>query len=453
MSRKAIQLIAAAAVTAAMFHAGCSRNAGPPNFLLISVDTLRPDHLGSYGYHRDTSPRIDEFFGRGTVYEYANSTEANTTPSVVSFLSGMLPQETGVRLLYQKVPEDLPLVSDYLHDAGYQTAGIVSNMVLTVEASDLDRHFDYYDDYVDDIAVEGVFERIAGPTTQAAAEWMVKSHDSERPYFLWVHYQDPHGPYTPPLDAPKDFTHETPKPISLLKLQEYMRIPGVDDGLEYVDRYDEEIAYMDAQVGRLLDLLDEQDMLDNTVVIFTADHGETMMEHEHWFTHGYHVYEAITRVPLMIRLPRQKSGARVETRVSLVDIVPTMLSLAGLTPANELRGQVLDDTVELRPVYMQGNFWRAMVYDQQKWVSMVRKDGQPVPRCYFNLADDPAEKHCTHWVANEHLAAFNALVAGDPDPRGIPEEFAEGMVIEAPKVRPGLDEETLKKLKSLGYVN
>ena len=433
---------------------GCSLREGPPNILLITVDTLRPDHLGLYGYERPTSPNIDEFFEDTIVFEYAYATEANTTPSVVSFLSGTLPQENGVRLLCQKVPEDLTLISDRLSQAGYQTAGIVSNVVLTVECSDLDRHFDYYDDYVDDLATANVYERIAGPTTNAAAEWAVTKYDREQPYFLWVHYQDPHGPYSPPPDKPVDFTHEGKKRFAIGRVEPYQRVSGGDDALEYIDNYDEEIAYLDQEVGRLLALLEEKEMLDNTVVIFTSDHGESMMEHEKWFTHGYHVYDEILRVPLMIRYPGRNRGARVPKRVSLVDLAPTVLDLTGVELETPMRGQVLGRTVEERPVYGQGGLWRSMIYGDQKWFLYVPKESpRPVPRFFYDLNADPGERARKHWIDSDLADDFVKMIASDPDPGGVPAEFEMGMMPTAPKVRPDVDEETLKKLRSLGYVN
>jgi arylsulfatase len=444
----------------------CDGTPSRPNFLFITVDALRADHMSIYGYQRPTSPRIDEFFANGTVYEYAYSTEANTGPSVVSFLSGLLPQDNGVRLQCQKVPPQLRLVSDYLSETGYRTAAIISNAVLTSEYTDLDKHFDYYDDFVDEQEpYRLVFERNGRATTDAGVEWFVKAYDHEKPFFLWIHYQDTHGPYRPPDDKPVDFKHKEPVQIEIKKLPHYHfdigdfpeiragRNPGKIDGAEQVDLYDEELAYMDEHVGRLLDLFLEQSLLKNTVVIFSADHGESMMEHEQWFTHGYHVYEEIARVPLLFRHPQQHEGTRVQTRVSLIDVVPTILDLAGVVHAEQLRGQVLDDSVEDRPIYVQGSQWRSMTFENQKWIIEVDDSTfATIPRHRFDLDSDPKELKPVEWTDTAESARFFELISNDPDPGGIPMEFIGGMSIDAPKVRPGLDEETLKKLRALGYV-
>lgn len=435
---------------------GSPEPTGPPNFLFITVDALRADHMSIYGYERNTSPHIDDFFRDGTVYDYAYSTEANTCPSVASFLSGMLPQDNGVRLMLQHVPEDLMLVSDYLADAGYHTAGIVSNIVLTSEAMRLNLHFDYYDDFVDEKEpYRNIYERNARATTDAGIHWLATTYDSSKPFFLWLHYQDPHGPYHPPPDKPVSFSHDKPLRIKIARVPFYQREPGVNDGLEYVDLYDEELAYMDHHVGRLLKIFEKEGLLENTVVIFSADHGESMMEHEQWFTHSYHVYDEIIRVPLLFRFPDKKPSNRVPSRVSLVDITPTILSLAELEVPGDIRGRVLGGSQVDRPVYAQGGDWRSMHLANRKWIINVKTATLEPPSRHasYELDTDPKELHPVDWLATDEAEQFFELIKSDPDPGGVPLEFQEGYKVSAPKVRPGLDEETLKKLRSLGYVN
>ena len=433
--------------------AGCADERRGPNVLFVTVDALRADHLGAYGYHRATSPNIDAYFAVGTLYERAYATEANTSPSVVSFLTGQLPQENGLRLMLQKVPRDLMTLPDYLSEHGYQTAAVVSNPVLAAEAMDLDAHFDYYDDYMDEReSRRDLWERTAGPTTDAALLWYATAYDADRPYFLWIHYQDPHGPYDAPPDKPVDFDHERAVEIDSMRVPAYERKPGVTDGLEYVDAYDEEIAYMDEHVGRLLESFAAEGLLDDTIVIFSADHGEAMMEHERWFTHAYHV---------MVRFPADSNGRRVQTRVSLVDVAPTILDAAGIDVPEAMSGQVLRGNVEPGPVYAQGGAWRSMTLDDTKWLVQVSKKqrGGSRPnliierRWVYELDTDPRELNRKRWVTTDASEAFFEFIRNDPDPGGIPAEYADGMLPEAPKIRPGVDEETLRKLRALGYVD
>ena len=280
----------------------------PGDILLITIDTLRADHVGLYGYERDTTPNLDRWFESAAIFERAYSTEASTSPSITSILTGKLPQEHGVRLFFQLLPAGLELVTDRLPDA-YQTAAIVSNMVLTDEAIGLGSHFDHYDDRVDQReSKRRIFERNARGTTDAALAWLAAERDPRRPMFLWVHYVDPHGPYRPPEDWDVRFTHEGSHPIGDQYIPPYGRIEGVDDALAYVDLYDAEIAYTDFHVDRLLEGYARNHDVESALIVLTSDHGESMMEHERWFAHTYHVYEEIACVPLMVRGPGVEPG-------------------------------------------------------------------------------------------------------------------------------------------------
>ena len=318
--------------------------------LLVTIDTLRADHVGLYGYARPTTPRIDAWFREGRVFERAYSTEANTSPSIASVLTGLLPQEHGVRLLHQLLPERNRLLPDLL-PARFQTAAVVSNSVLADEAMGMGRRFDHYDDFVDESEpYRRVFERSAEKTTEAAIRWLQEERVPGQPVFLWVHYIDPHGPYHPPPTWPRSFTHATPVPIDVTRLHAYQREPGVTDGLAYVDAYDEEIAYLDASLGRLLDVWASTMEPSRSLAILTADHGESMMEHERWFTHGYHVYEEIVRVPLLMRGAGVPPG-RSRMLASGIDVAPTILRFAGVPVPANLRGEDLraaPDTPSMR---------------------------------------------------------------------------------------------------------
>ncbi len=431
------------------------------NVLLISVDTLRPDHLSLYGYARPTSPRIDAFFGAGHVYTRAYSTEGATAPSVVSILSGLYPAQHGVRLLYQRVAAELELLPDYLSAHGYQTAGVVSNNVLTDEASGLASHFDFYDDFVDEREHNReIYERRASRTTDSALYWFGEERDESRPHLLWVHYIDPHGPYEAPDDRPTEFTHDTPRPIDPQRVRQYQRVRGVTDGEFYVDRYDEEIAYMDREVGRLLDAYAERGLLENTVVVFTADHGETMMEHERYFTHGYHVWDAIVRVPLMIRA-EGLTARTLDQPVSLVDLVPTLVTQLGVAAPGALAtldGMLLRERSNETSLSVESvsgkTTHRARIQGDSKLYITIGRDGTLSKNGWMDLAVD-AESDETFRPGRPPSGGWAELlqwVQSDPDPRGIPSEFEEGAKLDGPKVAPGRTEEQLEALRRLGYV-
>jgi len=456
-------LVAVAAVLggAACRHSGSEPARGPADVLLITVDTLRADHMSLYGYERPTTPHLDRWFGDGAIYERAYSTEANTSPSLVSVLSGLLPQDHGVRLLYQLLPTATRVLPELLPDR-YETAAIVSNMVLTDEAIGLADRFDFYDDFVDEReSSRAVYERNAARTTDAALRWLAARAESERPVFLWVHYIDPHGPYRPPTDWPRSFTHDVARTIDIDRVPLYQRERGVTDGLTYVDRYDEEIAYTDAEVGRLLDRFAVLRSIDDTLVVFTADHGESMMEHERWFTHGYHVYDEIVRVPLMLRGPGMERGRRTEP-ASGIDIAPTILRFLGETPPPTMPPVDLRDGMGLtptRPIFAEATWggkkqWRAAVTRDEKWMTQVWAPSRAtMQQRRYDLVGDPGELSAQAWDPDAPAPRqLVELSRTDPDPAGRPAEYAKGLLLTAPKVAPRVSAEARERLKSLGYV-
>ncbi len=439
-----------------------------PNIVLIVVDTLRPDHMSFYNYHRPTTPHLDRWFANSRRFEQAYAPISFTPPSMMSLLSGLYPMKHRVRMVFQKLPDRVPIISDYLKPLGYHTAAVVSNMVLTQEATNLGTRFDYFDDYVDELVpVRKGYERNAGRTTDAAIEWLQKASALESPHFVWLHYMDPHGPYAPPPEKPIAFDHDTPQPIDIRRIPVYNQLDGNNDGLYYVDRYDEEIAYTDAEIGRFLDAYQRAGLLEDAIVIFTSDHGEYMMDHEKWFTHGYHVYNASTRVPLMILEPGGE--ARTETApVSLVDLLPTMLSYAKAERMPELDGSSLLAPGE-RDIFLEGlgagrgKQFRGLVRGFHKW-TIYSEGGAELEqyRRYYDLSRDPHEAAPTTWdEAGPAPPALLDALRRDPDPSGMPQNVISGKRLSNAKAKPagglpmvveGLDEETLERLRALGYV-
>jgi arylsulfatase A-like enzyme len=457
----------AALVLAAFGMCACGRTAErPPDIVLLTIDTLRADHLGLYGYSRPTSPNLDRWFANELVFENAYATETATSPSVASILTGLLPQHHRVRIFYQLLPADVITVSDRLRSAGYQTAAVVSNVVLTNEAIGLAAHFEHYDDYVDEreSSREHIWERRAARTTDAALAWLGTQRDASRPLFLWLHYIDPHGPYSPPAGEPVHFSHEGRTPVVPGRMQEYQITRGTEDALVYVDLYDEEIAYCDREVGRLLDGLAPKIDLDRTALVFAADHGEAMIEHEWWFSHQYNVYEPLARVPFAIRMPSglwgRKSG-RIRGTVSLVDLTPTLLALAGIPEPPGLDGHSLFDGVPGRALIEATGFdgryhYRSLVRGNDKWILRLARDsGEILHRWRLRLDSDPGEQSPLEWHAEDERSAAELveLAASDPDPGGYPREYARGAHLNGPKIRPHLSPDEVEKLRALGYVH
>lgn len=348
---------------------GIARRPARPDVLLITLDTTRADALGCYGGDPAVSPNLDRFAASAHLFERCETSVPQTLPSHTTILSGLEPFHHGVRKnVGAIVGADVPLVSEELHSAGWTTGAFVSAFVLDGRFG-LARGFDHYDAPELNPRLGGSEERRADATIAAANDWLARQHGR---WFLWLHLFDPHAPYEPP--APFD-----------------QRFP---------DRpYVGEVAYMDAQVGAFLAGLEERGALHRAVVLIAGDHGEGLGEHGE-ASHGILLYEATTRVPLMVRLPGQTAGVRHPAPVGLVDVADTIRELAGLAPAGDGRSllPVLEgaDGGEPRgPLYLESlegflrNGWAplyAVVDGRFKYIESPRPE-------LYDVVADPAESH------------------------------------------------------------
>ncbi len=341
--------------SAALLAAGCS-GASRPDVLLVTIDTLRQDRMSLYGYARPTTPRIDALAREALIFTHAQSPRAKTTPAIASLLTGLHPHDHGVRDLALPLDRNVPVLAERFRAAGYRTIGIVGNWVLSDERSGLARGFDTWDETLPDtlgVPPDDVPQRRATSLTDAAIAALelydpLAATDGERaPWFCWLHYMDPHGVYDPPGEhrfspGEPDWLPETfpDDPLHSPRLADY-NVPeearGPDGRVDLArvrDLYDGEIRYVDAELGRLFDALDACGMLDDTLIVLTSDHGESLGEHLYWFEHGFYTYEVTCRVPLLVRLPNSlrfevPAGLR-HGDLSLVDLGPTLLDLVDL---------------------------------------------------------------------------------------------------------------------------
>jgi len=443
---------------------GCRYPENRPNIVLICFDTLRADHLPIYGYERDTSPELDRYFADAEVFDHAYSTASFTTASIVSMLSGLLPARHGVRDFYQRLPGEITLLPDELSSMGYQTAAIVSNTVLTDEALGMADRFDYYDDFVDERELNrSVYERRASRTTDAAIRWLNLERDPRRPHFLLLHYIDPHAPYLPPeSESPRRFQHEGSLAFSSLP-PSYQRLPGVTDALTYVDRYDEEIAYADREMGRFLAAYAKHGLLDDAVLVFTADHGETLLEHRPHFAHSSAIWSEVLRVPLLIRWPGG-TASRNPTPVSLVDLAPTILHAIDPDRRFEFDGVPFSER-QAGDLLLQENWKdsraqakairkRAVIRGHEKWTFQLLPDGRIEPLWHSDLSSDPLEAKPGPWrgqsaeTRKRIEAVISAELARDPAPMSA----QKGKRLSGPKPAPALEEHQREALEALGYI-
>lgn len=400
--------------------AGCSNAPRERlNFVLVTLDTLRADRLGSYGYSAAETPHLDRLASEGARFEQAISPVPSTLPSHATILTGLFPRGHGVRdngtfLL----ADDHVTVAELLSGAGYETAAFVSSFVIDSRFG-LAQGFDTYFDLD-----EGSTERVGGETTERALEWL--SRPRQNPFFLWVHLYDPHAPF----DAPEPYRSR------------------------FAERpYDGEITYTDAVVGEILDRLESLGAKENTLVMVVGDHGESLGEHGEPY-HSWFIYDATLKVPFLARLPGViPADSVIEEQVRLADLAPTALDLLGVPEARweGMQGTSLalwltEGKREHLPAYAESLVPRL----QFGWgeLKAIRERGfkyidAPRPELY-DLGADPGE---TRNIVSEKDNLARELESR-LDQLEREHQRGDGELDE-----PGpIDDETMRKLQSLGYV-
>ena len=402
---------------------------GGPNVVLITIDTLRADHIGCYGYGQIRTPNIDALAADGARFERAYTAVPVTLPSHTVMFTGTYPMLSGMHdFAANKLNPTQPTLASVLKEHGYATAAVIGSAVLDSRFG-LNRGFDFYYDHFDfNRLQESNLEEMERPgnlVADVALDWLSKNYS--RKFFLWMHLYDPHYPYRPP-----------PPYAS-----------------EYKDRpYDGEIAFADAQVGRLIRFLKSKGRYANTLIVLSGDHGESLGEHGEK-THGFFIYNATLHVPFIIHLPGGPSP-----RVALPRIVPDLVSLADLMPT------VLQ-TLKLNiPPQVQGRNLLPMIRAKEPEEARSLYGETFLPRLHFNwselrgietanyhfidaprpelydLAHDPGETQNLYAekkaVAEEMRARLAALIR----------QYSAGQELAE---KTGLDPALMERLKSLGY--
>ena len=353
---RAASLPIVCAMVACAFGAGCdseppappAETTAPANLLLVTVDTLRADHLGSYGSELGVSPSLDALADRSTVFETAYTPIPFTLPAVAGLMTGRHPQAIGIRSNLGRLPADVDTLALRFRERGFATGAVVSNPVLKPRTH-LDRGFDHYDARLEGREkVRDVPERAARATTRAALEMLAQLAEAPGGFFLWVHYQDPHGPYTPPerLVTPRlvEATRAGDRVLPLRTgwsglggIPSYQFLEPHRNAAHYRARYAAEVANVDHAVARLVDALGERGLDRETAIVFTADHGEGLGENDYWFAHGELLNEPSVRVPLLLHVPGRPPERRTQL-ASLLDVVPTLIALFDLGPVAKAGG-------------------------------------------------------------------------------------------------------------------
>jgi len=443
--------------TSLLLVAGCLAACSPSvpseparRVILITCDTLRADHLGCYGYDRPTSPHIDRLAAESVVFQNAWSAAPSTGPSLQSLLTGRFPDEIGATPTNDELmPEEVVTIAEVARDAGLRTAAFVSNGVLVRPPASygevgVQQGFQLFDDAMNSRETHrNLPERTADECTDAVLRW-VGERSADEPFFLWVHYQDPHGPYTPPeADAAlfaRDATGQQPLPVGKnhscrRQIPSYQRIGDERRPGPYVDRYDAEIRFFDTQLGRLLDGLRQRGLDEGALIVFTADHGESLGEHNFWFGHGESLQRELVRVPLLVRAPAamrtgpnapQKGAQRVDRLVMHLDVFPTLLEAMGLSAVKGrgtslLGAEVPADRVAAQFLGPLRNPNRRLAVTDGRWRAVLVAENSPQ---LFDLSQDPGEMNDlaakNQSVLVDLQARYTAFMASDMRPRSKP---------------------------------
>ena len=397
------------------------------NIVLITIDTLRSDRVSSYGSVRVDTPNIYAFADEGVKFTNAASTVPFTFPAHSSILTGLYPPGHGVRENVGYVLDDgVPTLAEVLSDAGWSTAGFVSAFVLDNRWG-IGRGFDHYFDDFDladfDTPNLGSVQRSGDVTIAEAVRWL-DGRSEDTPFFLWLHLYDPHDPYDPP--EPYKSMHPN-RP------------------------YDGEVAYTDSLIGEFRQALEERALLESSLVILTADHGEGLGDHGEG-QHGFFLYDTTVHVPLIVRSPSASDrGLVVDAAVSHVDLFPTILDAVDLWAPKRVHGQSLlplitgEETGARRSVYSESLYpllhygWsplRALRTDDYKLISAPRPE-------VYDVRADRKEEH--------DLSGAQPDVVGELENRL--DELRSEIERDVPTadMAPDLDPETLAQLQALGY--
>ncbi len=424
-----------------------------PHILIYLIDTLRADHLGTYGYHRPVSPAIDAWAQTAVVFEHAIAQSSWTKASVASILTGLSPLRHGANLRADTLSADAQLLGERLRQAGYATAAIITNPNIT-SAFGFDQGYDLFVDLGEEARAQRVVD--------AAFDWLdARPSEADRPFFLYLHTIDPHAPYTPPEAfrtrlAPQVSASTALRSMAIVDGLQADRIVREADTIDQLEAlYDAEIATNDAAFGALLAGLRDRGLENDTLIVLVSDHGEEFGEHGN-FQHGRALHRESLHVPLIIKLPGVAGGRRVDRRVQHLDIVPTVLAAAGL-PRN-----TLGEGTSLLPWIVGGNAAtdpgprvfsylhldgpaRASVYESDwKLIQELAADAETLilPRLY-HLVDDPLEaeqRAAASPVRTGYLTTLLHTWMAAPGSRLQGEEAV-------------LDPELRERLRALGYLD
>lgn len=441
--------------------------AGPtsPNILLVSIDSLRSDHLHCYGYPRETSPTIDQLAAEGVLFTTVAAPTSWTLPSHVTLLTALAPEEHQVVHNWARLAPEALTLAEVLQGAGYSTAGFVSGVY--VEASY--GFFQGFDHFEDQLAFPGTkLDGYEGTTTspglrRLVREWLRRWNDEgrQRPFFVFLHMFDVHYDYNqpPPYDSTFDSDYRGKVTSEDFIHSELIHKDMDSRDLQHIiSLYDGAILYTDHHLGEILEVLRSLGELDKTLIVVTADHGDEFFEHGE---KGHHraLYDESILVPLVMRFPAKiPVGRRIKQQVRLMDVAPTILSLAGFPKPHGFGGAeagipyddqdltplILGDPASNpKPLVAFGGLWGASAYTRTGTAKMILQVEKPDNIEVYDLRSDPLEQQN---LAGQNAAADDALRQQLIAWR----DLHSGRETVAAKMTPSAEQ--LEVLRTLGYI-
>ena len=424
-----------------------------PNVLVYLIDTLRADHLGVYGYERSTSPNLDALAKDGTVFTESVAQSSWTRASVASIFTDVHPRSHDVNGRLDSLPPDAPTIATLLADGGYVTGAFVTNGNVS-KSFGFDLGFETFV-HLREQKTEEVHV-LSDMLTTRAATWLMRL-DTTRPFFLYLHATDPHDPYTPRSPFREQFVtcRKYPDLVRVRDLLGRQLTPGEAEAVrtELTSLYDAEIAFNDYHFGQLMTWLRENDLYDSTLIVVTSDHGEEFLDHQRW-GHGGTLYQEQLAVPLIIKLPGQANAGRVvDDLAQHVDLMPTILELAGVAPPPTAQGRNLfapvptspDGTPRIQAVSflkLDGRHAESLRDGWHKVIRYLAPGGTTERADLFDLESDPGEE--------DTQARSRAVL------RGYLEAELDRSILSQPRLLVAsegvLDPELEERLRTLGYL-
>jgi len=422
-----------------------------PNIIFITLDALRADHLGCYGYKRNTSPNIDSLAAKGTLFRQAISQATWTTASVSSIITSLYPNHELREAVYSLSPQDDNLIR-LLKNKGYATAlftnayPILNNTFCNIK---------------DDFDMFHISQVKADKMITLVNNWLYGN--SEKPFFLWVYLYDTHGPYDAPPSYFSGFLSDNLYPnknvsitgheemqndyYSFKTLPRYVAENGVTDTSYYIAKYDGGIKFADEQISRLLNALRDKKLENNTLLILFSDHGESLTEHNLYFNHSHFLYEDLIRVPLLIIFPDKLPKKVVNQQVQLIDIFPTIMDILGIKNNKNIEGKSLLPLIKGSPSQLDAYAFSETLYypspscirtEDWKLIYNRKKENYEL----YNLKEDPGELYN---LIKEREEIANSL-------KSKLDNWSKTAGTNSLSSKDYLPSEESEKLKSLGYL-